>query len=56
VEPTGSETHVVCRVAGHEVTAVFRDRVTMQPGDAVVLAPDARLVHVFDKETGTRIN
>ena len=56
VEPTGSETHVVCRVAGHEVTAVFRDRVTLQPGDAVVLAPDAGMVHVFDKDTGTRLN
>jgi multiple sugar transport system ATP-binding protein len=56
VEPTGSETHVVCRMAGHEVTAVFRDRVTLQPGDAVVLAPDAGLVHVFDKETGMRLN
>ena len=56
VEPTGSETHVVTRMAGHEVTAVFRDRVTLRPGDAVVLAPDAALVHVFDKDTGARLN
>jgi multiple sugar transport system ATP-binding protein len=56
VEPTGSETHVVARVDGHEVTAVFRDRVTLQPGDAITLAPDAATVHIFDKDTGVRLN
>ncbi len=56
VEPTGSETHVVCRVDGHEVTVVFRDRVTLKPGDAVTLAPDAAAVHMFDKDTGVRLN
>jgi multiple sugar transport system ATP-binding protein len=56
VEPTGSETHVVTRVDGHEVTAVFRDRVTLRPGDAVTLAPVAAAVHIFDNDTGTRLN
>ncbi len=56
VEPTGSETHVVTRVEGHEVTAVFRDRVTLQPGDAITLAPVAASVHIFDKDTGVRLN
>jgi multiple sugar transport system ATP-binding protein len=54
VEPTGSETHVVLRVDGHEFVAVFRDRVTLRPGDAVTLAPDAAAVHIFDKATGLR--
>lgn len=56
VEPTGSETHVVTRVDGHEVTAVFRDRITPQPGDAITLAPIAATVHIFDKDTGVRLN
>ena len=55
VEPTGSETHVVIRAAGRELTAVFRDRVSLRPGDAAVLAPvDAGSVHLFDKTSGMR--
>jgi multiple sugar transport system ATP-binding protein len=56
VEPTGSETHVITRIAGHEVTAVFRERVTLRPGDAVTLAPGSTGVHIFDKATGLRIS
>jgi multiple sugar transport system ATP-binding protein len=54
VEPTGSETHVVLRIDGREIVAVFRDRVSMRPGDTVTLAPDATQVHLFDKASGTR--
>ncbi|AWB47917.1 sugar ABC transporter ATP-binding protein [Gemmobacter aquarius] len=55
VEPTGSETHVVIRIDGGELTAVFRDRVSLRPGDAVTLAPvDAAGVHLFDKASGMR--
>ncbi|MGL5011139.1 MAG: ABC transporter ATP-binding protein [Paracoccaceae bacterium] len=56
VEPTGSETHVICRVNGHEVTAVFRDRVTLQPGDDITLAPGGAGVHIFDAGTGLRLS
>ena len=56
VEPTGSETHVICRTDGHEVTAVFRDRVTLRPGDDITLAPRAAGVHVFDRASGLRIS
>jgi multiple sugar transport system ATP-binding protein len=55
VEPTGSETHVVTRVEGHELTAVARDRVTLRPGDPVTLAPVAAAAHVFDAAAGTRL-
>lgn len=55
VEPTGSETHVVIRIAGRELVAVFRDRVSHRPGDAITLAPtDPAQVHIFDKASGTR--
>ena len=59
VEPTGSETHVVLRTASdtgrRDLTAIFRDRVTLRPGDALTLAPDAASVHLFDKTTGARL-
>jgi multiple sugar transport system ATP-binding protein len=55
VEPTGSETHVVLRAAGHEVVAMFRDRVAFRPGDALVLAPEAGKVHLFDRASGVRL-
>jgi multiple sugar transport system ATP-binding protein len=55
VEPTGSETHIVARVEGREVTAVSRERVTVRPGDAVRLAPVASAVHLFDKASGQRL-
>ena len=55
VEPTGSETHVVVRLAGREITAVFRNRVAFGPGAKITLAPDAAVSHVFDKATGNRL-
>jgi multiple sugar transport system ATP-binding protein len=55
VEPTGSETHVVLRFGGRDMVAMFRDRVSFRPGDALVLAPEARSVHLFDKGSGVRL-
>jgi multiple sugar transport system ATP-binding protein len=55
IEPTGSETHVILRHAGREITAVFRDRVAFAPGATITLAPDATASHLFDKTTGQRI-
>ncbi len=55
VEPTGSETHVVLRVDGTDVVAMFRDRVGFRPGDRLVLAPEAGKVHLFDKGSGVRL-
>jgi len=55
VEPTGSETHVVLRLAGREITAVFRNRVAFGPGATITLAPDPSASHLFDKATGKRI-
>ena len=55
VEPTGSETHVVLRLEGAEVVAMFRDRVTFRPGDRLSLMPDAAKVHLFDQGSGVRL-
>jgi multiple sugar transport system ATP-binding protein len=55
VEPTGSETHVVVRIAGRDMVAVFRERVSIRPGDAITLAPEAGAAHIFDKASGARL-
>ncbi len=55
IEPTGSETHVVLRAGDQDIVAVFRDRHSFKVGDTVHLAPQPRLVHLFDAGTGDRI-
>jgi multiple sugar transport system ATP-binding protein len=55
VEPTGSETQLVARLAGQDIVAIFRDRHDLKPGQRIKLRPRADLVHVFDKETGDRL-
>jgi multiple sugar transport system ATP-binding protein len=56
VEPTGSETQVVAKAGGREITCVFRERVSAGPGEIIHVMPDPALVHLFDKETGRRMN
>ncbi len=56
VEPTGSETHVVMRLGSHDVVAVFRERHGFRPGDTIHLAPRPELIHLFDADSGERIN
>ncbi len=55
VEPTGADTQVFCRVAGHEVMAMFRDRVSSQPGERIALMPDPSKAHLFDARSGARL-
>jgi multiple sugar transport system ATP-binding protein len=55
VEPTGSEIQVFAKLGSQPVVAVFRERHQLKPGDKVRLRPDARLVHLFDPETGKRL-
>jgi multiple sugar transport system ATP-binding protein len=55
VEPTGSETQVFAKLAGQDIVGVFRERVTVGPGDSIPLSPNPELVHLFDNETGRRI-
>jgi multiple sugar transport system ATP-binding protein len=56
VEPTGAETLVVTRVAGSDLSAIFRERHRLNPGDRIGLAPDLSSVHVFDKASGRRLS
>ena len=55
VEPTGAGTQVVCRLAGHEVSAVFRERHAFRPGQPIRLRPDLAQLHLFDAEAGRRL-
>jgi multiple sugar transport system ATP-binding protein len=56
IEPTGSEIQVVARLGDKDVIAVFRERHQFKPGDKIRLKPDPRFVHLFDAESGKRIN
>jgi multiple sugar transport system ATP-binding protein len=55
-EPTGSETLVVARAGGREFSLVFRERIAARPGEVIHVVPDPALVHLFDRETGRRLN
>jgi len=56
VEPTGAEIQVVAKLGDEDIVAVFRERHQFKPGDKIRLKPDPRLVHLFDAETGKRLN
>ncbi|WP_320203610.1 ABC transporter ATP-binding protein [Agrobacterium rosae] len=56
VEPTGSETQVALRFAGHEVVGAFRERIDARPGEFLSMTPDHRKIHIFDGVTGVRLN
>jgi multiple sugar transport system ATP-binding protein len=56
IEPTGSETQVFARLGGQKIVGVFRERVDARPGDALPIAPNPKAVHLFDAETGQRLN
>ncbi|PWK64999.1 sn-glycerol-3-phosphate ABC transporter ATP-binding protein UgpC [Aminobacter sp. AP02] len=52
IEPTGSETHIYGSIGGEQVRAVFRDRVSVRPGDTLPVTADPKNIHLFDKATG----
>jgi multiple sugar transport system ATP-binding protein len=56
IEPTGSETQVFAKLGGQKVVGVFRERISTRPGEDLPMAPDPKSVHLFDKETGLRLN
>ena len=56
VEPTGSTTLVFCQMAGQEVCAEFTERHDFDPGETIRLMPRLETVHLFDRESGHRLN
>ena len=56
VEPTGAETQVFAQLGEQRVLGVFRERVTAGSGETLALQPDLAAVHLFDAESGLRLN
>ena len=56
VEPMGSETQVTMALGDHTLVGVFRERIAARPGETIRVRPDLAAVHLFDAETGNRIN
>ncbi|MBL8384703.1 MAG: sn-glycerol-3-phosphate ABC transporter ATP-binding protein UgpC [Burkholderiales bacterium] len=55
VEPTGADTQVFTKIAGVEVTSVFRERHDFKPGERIRLKPDTARAHLFDAASGVRL-
>ncbi|WP_243371528.1 ABC transporter ATP-binding protein [Microvirga solisilvae] len=54
IEPTGSDTTLIVKAEGGNLTVVLRERCALKPGEAVALKPVAHQAHLFD-EQGKRI-
>ncbi len=55
VEPTGSETLVLCRHGEREVQLRLNERRDFARGEPLWLSTPAEFVHLFDAETGLRL-
>jgi multiple sugar transport system ATP-binding protein len=55
IEPTGSETQVLLRIADIPLMGAFRERISAKRGTELRISPDPALVHLFDKTTGRRL-
>ncbi len=56
VEPTGSETHLVIRSDGRDFVSVVRERQAFAPGQQVAISAAGDKIHLFDGESGQRLN
>lgn len=52
VEPTGVDTHILCRFSNLQVTASVRERFRAPPGTPIRLNFDTGHLHAFDTQTG----
>jgi multiple sugar transport system ATP-binding protein len=55
VEPTGSETHVLAKLGSADATLVLRDRIDLEPGQQIAVAPEITKLHLFS-DKGMRVN
>lgn len=56
VEPTGAETHVAARLGTTALLISLRDRFTQAPDSPLFIMPEVKQVHLFDADTGYRLN
>ncbi len=54
-EPTGSETQVFAKLGRNKIVSVFRERISVQPGEELSMVPNPGAAHLFDAETGVRL-
>jgi multiple sugar transport system ATP-binding protein len=47
---------VLLQVGEQSLVAAFRERVSAKPGDVIHIGPDTALIHLFDRQSGRRIN
>ncbi|UVK41323.1 sn-glycerol-3-phosphate ABC transporter ATP-binding protein UgpC [Mesorhizobium sp. AR10] len=55
LEPTGSETQIFAKLGEDAIDAIVKDRLTVRPGEEVMLRIDPRRVHIFDRQSGARL-
>ena len=55
IEPTGFESQVMGELGQTAVTCVFRERVTLKPGETLNVSIDPEAVHLFDAASGQRL-
>ncbi len=56
VESTGSETQVFARLGQQKIIGVFRDRVSAASGQPFAMTPNPAMVHLFDAQSGLRLD
>ena len=56
VEPTGNETELLLQVGEAKVSVVVHGRVDAQPDQVIGLAIGADSAHLFDRQSGRRLN
>jgi multiple sugar transport system ATP-binding protein len=56
VEPTGAETELLLEVGGTQIVTVMHGRTNAKPDDIVQLHIDANKAHIFEAQTGKRLD
>ena len=55
IEPTGSETQVFAKLGKQKIVSVFRERISVQPGEDLPMMPNPGAAHLFDADSGMRL-
>ncbi len=56
IEPTGSETHVAARLGNSDILISQRERFCQDIGSPIRILPIIEQAHLFDADTGQRLN
>jgi multiple sugar transport system ATP-binding protein len=56
VEPTGAETELLLEVGGTRIVTVMHGRTDAKPDDLVQLHINASKSHIFEAQTGKRLD